>query len=242
VEQYLRFEHARFGERLRVEFDIDPRARLALVPVLSVQPLVENAIFHGLGPKGGGGRVRISARPGDDELTEIAVSDDGVGFVPGAPSQGMGIGIDNVNQRLTKLFGPASALQVESAPGRGATVTFRVPAGVRHRRADARQRAMLKVLVVDDEPLVRSELVYALGKVAPDFAVTEAGDAVEALQLLGRIGYDIAFLDINLPGLSGPRHATRSSPRCRRRRRSSSSPPTIHAPSTRSNSPRSTTW
>jgi DNA-binding LytR/AlgR family response regulator len=62
---------------------------------------------------------------------------------------------------------------------------------------------MLKVLVVDDEPLVRSELVYALGKVAPDFAVTEAGDAVEALQLLAGSAYDIAFLDINLPGLSG---------------------------------------
>jgi LytS/YehU family sensor histidine kinase len=130
VEQYLRFEHARFGERLQVQFDIDPRARLAVVPVLSVQPLVENAIGHGLGPKGGGGTVRISARPQEDGATEIDVSDDGVGFVPGAPSRGNGIGLDNVNQRLTKLFGAASALQVQSAPGAGATVTFRVPAGV----------------------------------------------------------------------------------------------------------------
>ncbi len=129
VEQYLRFEHARFGERLRVEFDIDPRARVALVPVLSVQPLVENAIGHGLGPKGGGGTVRVSARR-HDHGTEISVSDDGVGFTPGAPARGNGIGLDNVNQRLTKLFGVASALHIESAPGRGATVMFRVPAGV----------------------------------------------------------------------------------------------------------------
>ena len=63
VEQYLRFEHARFGERLHVAFDVDPRARLALVPVISVQPLVENAIMHGLAPKGGGGTVRITRIP-----------------------------------------------------------------------------------------------------------------------------------------------------------------------------------
>ncbi len=128
VEQYLRFEHARFGERLRVEIDVDPRARLALVPVLSVQPLVENAIGHGLAPRGGGGTVRISAQPREDS-TEIVVSDDGVGFTPGraARSSGIGIGMDNVDQRLVKLFGPASGLRVTSAPGEGTTVAFTVP-------------------------------------------------------------------------------------------------------------------
>ena len=131
VEQYLRFEHARFGERLRVEMDVDPRARLALVPVLSVQPLVENAIGHGIAPRGGAGTVRISARPGAD-TTEIVVSDDGVGFTPGGAvrSSGIGIGMDNVDQRLTKLFGPASALRVTRAPGAGTTVAFSVPARV----------------------------------------------------------------------------------------------------------------
>jgi DNA-binding LytR/AlgR family response regulator len=61
----------------------------------------------------------------------------------------------------------------------------------------------MKALVVDDESLVRSELVYALGKVAPDFRITEAADAVEALRHLAGETYDVAFLDINLPGLSG---------------------------------------
>ncbi len=131
VEQYLRFEHARFGERLRVALDVDGRARLALVPVLSVQPLVENAIAHGLAPKGGGGTVRISAQPAPGgEGTEVAVSDDGVGFVPAAAPRGLGIGLDNVNQRLIKLFGPSSALRIRSAPGAGTTVAFRVPARV----------------------------------------------------------------------------------------------------------------
>jgi len=61
----------------------------------------------------------------------------------------------------------------------------------------------VRVLVVDDEPLVRSELVYALGKVAGEVQVTEAPDAVEALRELAGAAYDIVFLDINLPGLSG---------------------------------------
>ncbi|HZO94472.1 MAG TPA: LytTR family DNA-binding domain-containing protein [Candidatus Baltobacteraceae bacterium] len=61
----------------------------------------------------------------------------------------------------------------------------------------------MRVLVVDDEALVRSELVYALGKVAPDADVSEAGDALEALQMLSKAPYDVVFLDINLPNLGG---------------------------------------
>ena len=61
----------------------------------------------------------------------------------------------------------------------------------------------MKVLVVDDEPLVRSELVYTLGKVSEDIEVTEAPDAVEALRELAGNAYDVVFLDINLPGLGG---------------------------------------
>lgn len=129
VEQYLRFELARFGDRLHVAFEVDPRARLALVPVLSVQPLVENAIAHGLAPRGGAGTVRVRARL-EGEGTEIEVSDDGVGFSGKPRPVGNGIGMDNVDQRLTKLFGPDSALRVNSVPGQGTTVGFRVPARV----------------------------------------------------------------------------------------------------------------
>jgi two-component system response regulator LytT len=61
----------------------------------------------------------------------------------------------------------------------------------------------VRVLVIDDEPLVRSELIYVLGKAAPDFVISEASDAVEALQILAATPFDVAFVDINLPGLSG---------------------------------------
>jgi sensor histidine kinase YesM len=75
--------------------------------------------------------VRVGAHP-DADGTAISVSDDGVGFGPGRRPRGSGngIGMDNVNQRLTKLFGPASALRIDSAPGAGATVSFHVPAHV----------------------------------------------------------------------------------------------------------------
>jgi two-component system response regulator LytT len=61
----------------------------------------------------------------------------------------------------------------------------------------------VRVLVIDDEPLVRSELIYVLGKAAPDIVISEASDAVEALQILAATPFDVAFVDINLPGLSG---------------------------------------
>ena len=129
IEQYLHFEHARFGEKLHIEFSIDPRARVAQVPVMSMQPLVENAISHGLAPRGGAGTVHIEARMTDDGLL-LSVRDDGVGFSPNPVPRGLGIGMDNVNQRLTKLFGSASALRVQSVPGGGATVSFQVPSRV----------------------------------------------------------------------------------------------------------------
>lgn len=137
VERYLRFEKARFGERLIIENHIDPRAFDALVPVLSVQPLVENAIAHGIAPKSGPGRVRISAEALDDGY-EIAVTDDGVGIpaerresiLEQGQSSGMGVGLSNVHRRLTGLFGPESGLRIESRTGAdsGTTVRFRVHA------------------------------------------------------------------------------------------------------------------
>jgi two-component system LytT family sensor kinase len=133
VERYLRFEHARFGQNLRVSIDLDARSRLALVPVLSIQPLVENAIAHGIGERNRGS-IRIHARFRDAGV-EISVIDDGIGIAPellhnvldrgfGA---GLGIGLNNVHQRLIGSFGPRSGLQIASAEGTGTTVAFWVP-------------------------------------------------------------------------------------------------------------------
>jgi len=135
VERYLRFEQARFGDRLTIENQIDPDAFDVLVPVLSVQPLVENAVAHGIAPKSGPGRVRISARVVDGGC-EIAVDDDGVGIagerrdsiLGEGYSSGMGVGLNNVHRRLIGLFGPESGLRIESRTGSdsGTIVRFRL--------------------------------------------------------------------------------------------------------------------
>jgi LytS/YehU family sensor histidine kinase len=135
VDKYLEFEHARLGRRLQISREVEPAALEVLLPVLVIQPLVENAVNHGLAPKEGGGYVSISARrDGDDWL--ISVEDNGVGIPserirrvlePGVGS-GLGMGLSNVNQRLLSLYGPAHALSIESEPDRGTRVCVRIPA------------------------------------------------------------------------------------------------------------------
>lgn len=137
VDRYLRFETARYGERLRVEFDVERAARQAAVPVLAVQLLVQNAVGHGIAPSGKPGTVGISAHR-SGESYEIAVSDDGVGIAPATLSHvldrgygsGAGIGLDNLQRRLITLFGSRHGLQISSKPGEGTTVRFSVPAQI----------------------------------------------------------------------------------------------------------------
>jgi two-component system LytT family sensor kinase len=115
--------------------DLAPRTRAALIPVLCIQPLVENAIVHGMAPRKGRGTLTIRAveREGD---VAVSVADDGAGIAPDALERvlesgygtGLGIGLNNVHQRLIGAFGPASGLRIESTLGAGTTVSFRVPA------------------------------------------------------------------------------------------------------------------
>lgn len=134
IHTYLILEKARFREKIKVVRNIDKSVLQYHVPVLTVQPLVENAIRHGITPKEGQGTVQISAQMRGDEI-EIAITDDGVGiepdimpkiFEPGFGS-GSGVGLSNVNERLKLLFGEDQGLRVESEPGYGTTVWLRVP-------------------------------------------------------------------------------------------------------------------
>jgi two-component system LytT family sensor kinase len=139
VRTYLALEQARFGDRLKVRYDIDPQVLGAQVPVLVIQPLVENAVRHGLTSAGAGGTVTLRARV--DPLvraTAITVQDDGTGMdadtlgrvVRGeahAGSAGGGIGLANISQRLDNLFADQYRFDVRSRPGGGTTVELRVP-------------------------------------------------------------------------------------------------------------------
>lgn len=135
VESYLTIEKARFGDRLEVITEADPSVLKENVPPFILQPLVENAVKHGLLPKMEGGTIRIKARRAGDVL-ELTVSDDGVGLNPdrfrkilagqGSETGGLGIGLKNVNDRLKNIFGPDHALTIESSPGRGTTVRMKI--------------------------------------------------------------------------------------------------------------------
>jgi two-component system LytT family sensor kinase len=131
VERYLRLEQARFRDHLHVTFDVPAGTRGAVVPAMSVQPLVENAVRHGVERRAGSGRVAITARVAGDEV-ELQVSDDGVGIEPERvpavlAGAGGGIGLSNVDQRLRTTFGERYALRMESTPGKGTTAIMTVP-------------------------------------------------------------------------------------------------------------------
>jgi two-component system LytT family sensor kinase len=136
VEKYLRLEQARFGDRLKVRVQVDPEVLQAVLPVLSLQPLVENAVRHGVERQPEGGVVSIE---GIDLGNDVAlrVSDTGDGIDPerardALAGEGPGIGLGNVHGRLQSTFGEGYGLQVES--GAGTTVVMTLPkfrAGVR---------------------------------------------------------------------------------------------------------------
>jgi len=125
VELYLAIERMRLGERLQVQMDIDDDARDMLVPSLSLQPLVENAIRHGIARSAAGGCIRISARLEETRLALVVHND---GSDDSAPlTHGTGIGLDALRRRLAAWYRGAAALDVVDAPGRGFMVTMHVP-------------------------------------------------------------------------------------------------------------------
>jgi LytS/YehU family sensor histidine kinase len=137
VRTYVTLEQARFGERLQVDLDVDPQVLGVEVPVLVIQPLVENAIKHGVAAKVGRGRVTLRARVDPlARVVDVTVRDDGVGMdaarldavVRGAPpTDDGGVGLANIAERLTLLFGEHHRFEVRSEVGQGTTVRLRLP-------------------------------------------------------------------------------------------------------------------
>jgi len=125
LRKYLEIEQARFGDRLRVSFALEDGTPAALVPQLIVQPLVENALRHGLAPRAEPGEVAIRARRRDHAL-EVTVSDDGIGLRPGW-EVASGLGLSNVRARLARMYGPAGRLALAPAPRGGAVATITMP-------------------------------------------------------------------------------------------------------------------
>jgi two-component system, LytTR family, sensor kinase len=131
IDKYLVLERARFGERLQVTLQVAPEVLPVAVPVFVLQPLVENAVRHGLEKKPGRGHISILAEDLGPEC-RITVEDDGVGMDPqlvrsSLAGRSHGIGLANVDERLRTVFGADFGLVVETAPGAGTKVSLRVP-------------------------------------------------------------------------------------------------------------------
>ncbi|MGW1591618.1 sensor histidine kinase [Streptomyces sp. NPDC002386] len=134
IEQYLELARARFGRRLEVTLRIAPEVLPVTLPFLCLQPLVENALKHGLEESVDRGRITITA---EDEGTEarVVIEDDGVGMDPqrlrdllrgrGGPSAG--IGLSNVDMRLRQVYGDGHGLVIETGVGAGTKITVRLP-------------------------------------------------------------------------------------------------------------------
>ncbi|CAN5746681.1 histidine kinase [soil metagenome] len=138
VRTFVSLEQARYGDRLRVHYDLDPQVLTVQVPVLVIQPLVENAVKHGLADKVEGGTVTLKARvdPLSRTIT-IKVADDGVGFPMASLDQiaagdfptNAGVGLRNISERLEALFGDRYRLDVHSQHGGGTVVELQIPFG-----------------------------------------------------------------------------------------------------------------
>jgi two-component system LytT family sensor kinase len=126
LQLYLSIEQVRFQDRLKVEIAADPGVLDAAVPHMGLQPIVENAIRHGIGRSSAAGRIRIGATRMGGAL-EIQVEDDGPGLPSGNGGQGRGIGLVNTRARLEQLYGDAARLVVENGPEGGTVATMVLP-------------------------------------------------------------------------------------------------------------------
>lgn len=132
LERYLEIERVRFQDRLTTHFDIEPQTLEAQAPNLILQPIIENAIKHGLAQRTSAGRIEVHAARRDDWL-RIEVRDNGAGLPShaepsGAVSEGRaGLGLANTRARLQRLYGPAHRFELSNAADGGLLVTLEIP-------------------------------------------------------------------------------------------------------------------
>ena len=149
VRSYLTIQKMRYNEKLCYEIDIDPQTENCLLPKFVLQPLVENAIYHGIKVKQQGGTVRIESLLEEDRLL-ITVEDDGVGMTPEqlavildkkeSDAESSKIGVCNVNERLQLFFGPEAVMKYYSTPGKRTMVMLVLPI-VREKEEDSHAEA-----------------------------------------------------------------------------------------------------
>ncbi len=202
TKRYVDLQQARFADRLDVAYQIEESCRELAVPTFVLQPLVENAIRHGMGRQNQRCRLEVGARLEPDGL-HLWVSDDGVGLAPGFNVE------RDAHTGLGNTLLPArAALRSRRAPRRCGQVRRRH--GGRHRGARAsdcasrgHRMSRFRVLVADDEPLARGIVTNLLRDDPEIESVVECGDATEVRRTIERLQADIVFLDVEMPEIDG---------------------------------------
>lgn len=136
IHSYLAIEKARFGDRIQVKIDVEPGCEDWPIPPLIIQPLVENAIKHGIRCREDGGTIRLTIYR-NLQVLEVTVEDDGVGIEKNElatllkrknlESHTEGVGLRNSNCRLEQIYGPEYTMEIVSSPGRGTSISFQIP-------------------------------------------------------------------------------------------------------------------
>lgn len=126
LERYLEIQKVRFSDRLNVDIAIEPEAMEARIPNLLLQPIVENAIVHGIATKSGPGHLAVLGRVEAGRL-HLEVRDDGPGLGDGTKRAKEGVGLTNTRERLAKIYGTHGQLLLRSEPGRGVSVQITLP-------------------------------------------------------------------------------------------------------------------
>lgn len=136
LRSYLDIQVLRFGSRLSYRFELPPTLANAEIPPMLIQPLVENAVRHGIEPAVQGGQISVIAREHGSSSVEVVIADTGVGFAHDAgmgSDSGSGLGLTHVRERLARLFGAAAAMQIEENNPHGVVVRLNLP--ITHRAA-----------------------------------------------------------------------------------------------------------
>ena len=192
LQRYVDIQKMRFGDRLRISIEIPADVMDAQVPSLLLQPLVENAIKHGVGTRVAGGEIRVAGVRKQGNVC-LSVYNDGPGFPHDWQTSQSGVGLSNLRTRLQILHGDAAALEMRREAS-GVEVIVTMP---------LRVAGVIRALVVDDEELARRNLT-ALLSADPDIgAVEECGSGVEAVEVMRRWKPDLVFLDVQMPECGG---------------------------------------
>jgi LytS/YehU family sensor histidine kinase len=138
VGKYLEIEQTRFHDRLKVHMDVPPDLLAVYVPSLALQPLVENAIKHGISVDSAAGRLEIAAQLRNGRVW-LCVRDDGPGPAPGSRLR-FGVGLTNVQSRLKQLYGDESSLELTGGDGRGCQAIITIPLRSSHEDASPHRR------------------------------------------------------------------------------------------------------